>query len=70
MSPVRIIGIVLLIVGAILLFMGFNATESVADQVSETFTGRYTETTMWYLIAGAAAAVGGLLLAIFGKGSA
>ena len=70
MSPVRIIGIVLLVVGAILLFMGFNATESVADQVSETFTGRYTETTMWYLIAGAAAAVGGVLLAVFGKGKA
>ena len=59
MSPVRIIGIVLLVVGAILLFMGFNATDSVADQVSETFTGQYTESTRWYIIGGAAAAVAG-----------
>lgn len=68
MSPVRIVGIVLLVVGVILLYMGFNATESIADQVSETVTGRYTENTTLYLIAGAAAAVGGLLLAVLGRG--
>lgn len=68
MSPMRIVGIVLLVVGVILLYMGFNATESIADQVSETVTGRYTENTTLYLIAGAAAAVGGLLLAVLGRG--
>lgn len=67
MSPVRIVGIVLLVVGVILLYMGFNATESIADQVSETVTGRYTENTTLYLIAGAASAVGGLLLAVLGR---
>ena len=56
-------------IGVILLYLGFNATESVVDQVSETVTGRYTETTTWYLIAGAAAAVGGLLLAVLGRGT-
>lgn len=68
MHPVRIIGIVLFVVGLVLLYMGYTATDSVTEQISETFTGRYTEETRWYLIGGAAASVGGLLLAIFGRG--
>jgi drug/metabolite transporter (DMT)-like permease len=74
MQPQRIIGIVLLVIGAILLFVGYNASESVADQVTETFTGRFTKATMWYLIGGAAAALTGLLLLVVpiraGKGGA
>jgi LPXTG-motif cell wall-anchored protein len=40
------------------------------DQISEALTGRYTDHTMWYLILGIVAAVGGGLLALFGKRSA
>jgi hypothetical protein len=50
MSQVRIFGIVLLVVGAVVLAVGMNASHSVADQVSDTFTGRFTSTTAWYLI--------------------
>lgn len=67
MSPARIIGIVLVVIGVILLGMGYNATQSFGEEVSEAVTGKYTDETTWYFIAGAAAAVGGLLLAIFGK---
>ena len=42
MSPQRIVGIVLLIVGVVVLILGINASHSVADQVSNTFTGRLT----------------------------
>lgn len=68
MNPLRIIGIVLLILGIILFIVGLNASDSVADQMSEFFTGRFTDTTMWYIIGGAVLIVGGGLLAVFGRG--
>lgn len=67
MTPARIIGIVLVVVGIILIGMGYNASQSFGEELSEAVTGRYSDQTMWYFIAGAAAAVGGLLLALFGK---
>jgi len=68
MSPQRIAGIVLLVVGVIVLIVGMNASHSVADQVSNSFTGRFTKDTMWYLIGGGAAALFGLLLVLGGAG--
>jgi len=62
MSQNRIFGIVLLVVGVAVLVVGMNASHSVGDQVSKTFTGRFTKETMWYLIGGGAAALFGLLL--------
>ena len=67
MSPQRILGIVLLVAGIAALVMGMNASHSVGDQVSQTFTGRFTKETMWYLIGGGAAALFGLLM-VFGGG--
>ena len=66
MSPQRIIGAVLLIVGIVLLIVGLNASHSLADQVSETFTGRFTRDTTWYIIGGIACGVLGLLMVAFG----
>ena len=62
----RILGIALLVGGAILLVMGYNATESLGEELHREFMGRYTEETRWYLIAGGIMAVVGLVLAIFG----
>ena len=39
--------------------------EAPIDQLSNTLTGRFTDRTMWYLIAGIAAAVGGAALLVF-----
>ena len=64
MGTSRIMGIVLLVVGLVLLYFGWQASQSLGDQITETFTGRFTDSTMWFLILGAAAAVGGLLLAV------
>ena len=66
MNPQRILGIVLLVVGVVLLIVGMNASDSVADQVSETFTGRFTRDTMWYIVGGIAAGLLGLLIVLFG----
>lgn len=62
MSNSQTIGIVLLVVAAILLFLGYQASQSMGEQVVESFTGRFTDSTTWYFILGAAAAVGGFLL--------
>jgi len=66
MSQQRILGVVLLVVGIILLVVGMNASHSVADRVSNTFTGRFTEGTTWYIIGGIASALLGLLIVLFG----
>lgn len=62
MAGPKLLGIILLVVGVILLIFGFNASQSLGDQVAETFTGRFTDETMWYIIGGAVAVVvGGFL---------
>lgn len=66
MSPQRIIGVVMLVVGIVLLMVGLNASHSMADQVSDTFTGRFTKGTTWYIIGGIATGVLGLLMAAYG----
>lgn len=62
----RIIGLVLLAVGVTLLVFGYNASQSVGEQVVEGLTGRFTNQTMAYLVGGIAAIVGGAALAVWG----
>ncbi len=62
MQPQRIIGVILTVAGVILFIMGFNAKDSVADRFSNFFTGHFTDATVWYLVGGAALAVGGVVL--------
>jgi len=62
MKNTRLIGIVLLALGAVLLYFGFNATNSAAEEIGEAITGRYSDETMMYLIGGGVAAVAGLFL--------
>lgn len=66
MNSQRILGIVLLVVGIVVLMIGVNSSHSMADQVSNTFTGRFTQATTWYMIGGVGAAVLGLLLVLVG----
>jgi hypothetical protein len=66
MGTKKIVGIVLLVVGIVLLYFGFQATDAPLEEARETFTGDYSDQTMIYLIGGAAAAIGGLLLVVFG----
>jgi drug/metabolite transporter (DMT)-like permease len=58
----RLIGIALLVIGVILLVMGYNATQAPLEELSESFTGRFSDETMVYLIGGAVAAVVGLVM--------
>lgn len=67
MSSNKILGLVLLVVGVVLLVIGLNATDSVVDTVSEGFTGKYTDNTMWYIFGGIVAAVAGGGMLVFGS---
>jgi branched-subunit amino acid permease len=64
MNAKMIMGVVLLVVGVAFLIFGLNASHSVADQVSNTFTGRFTEATTWYIVGGIGSALLGLLLMV------
>ncbi|MDZ7764824.1 MAG: DUF3185 family protein [Melioribacteraceae bacterium] len=67
MASNKILGFVLLVVGLILLFFAYQSSQSLGDQVSEAVTGRFTDSTTWFLILGAASAVAGAGLLLFGK---
>lgn len=62
MNPNRIIAVILLVAGVTLFIVGMNSSHSIADRVSNTFTGRFTDATNWYIIGGIAMAVLGLVL--------
>ncbi len=62
----KVLAIVLLVVGAILLFFAYQSSQSLGDQVSEALTGSFTDSTIWFLILGAASAAAGVGLLLFG----
>lgn len=64
MNSSQILGVALMAAGIILLYFGYQASQSVGEQVVESFTGRFTDSTTWYLVSGAAASLGGLGLLI------
>jgi Protein of unknown function (DUF3185) len=65
MSAARIVGIALLAAAAVLLLFGLQATNTFGEKIVEGVTGKYTQNTMAYLIAGAVAAAAGLGLTVF-----
>jgi len=66
MGPQRIVSAVILVVGVALLIVGINSSNSVSDQVSNTFTGHFTQATTWYIIGGIGVGLLGLLMLIAG----
>jgi Protein of unknown function (DUF3185) len=67
MSGVRVLGIVVAIVGAVVLYFGVSGSHSLVDQASETLTGRYTRETMTYIIIDIIALAGGALTALMAR---
>ncbi|TVP83693.1 DUF3185 family protein [Thioalkalivibrio sp.] len=70
MTQTNIIGLVALVVGAVLLFFAWRASQAPMEQMSEALTGRFTGNTMWYLLGGVVGVVAGagLLLRGYGRG--
>lgn len=63
----RVLAIVLIVVGAILLYFGYESSQSLDDRIFETITGRFTDATVWYAVGGAASVVAGFGLLLFTK---
>jgi hypothetical protein len=70
MTQTNIIGLVVLVAGAVLLFFAWRASQAPVDQMSEALTGRFTGNTMWYLLGGVVGVVAGagLLYRGFARG--
>jgi hypothetical protein len=68
MSPIRIVGVIALVIGIVLLILGLQATDSLGERLSNTFTGHWSDKTNFYIVAGVAGVVGGLLMAGLGGG--
>jgi len=62
----RILGIALLVVGLLLLYMGWQSSQSITEELYEGLTGRFTDDTMRLLVGGTASAAVGLALLLFG----
>lgn len=67
MPVTRTLGIVLLAAGLVFLVMGLSATDAPSEQLMQTFFGRYSQQTIWYIAGGLAALVAGGFL-IFTRG--
>jgi hypothetical protein len=64
MNGVRVLGIAVAIIGAVVLYFGVSGSHSLVDQASQTLAGRYTKETMTYIIIGIIALMGGGLTAL------
>lgn len=62
MSIFRILGVILVAVGLVLLVFGWNSSHAVVDKVAEATTGRFTQTTIGYIVGGIAMVIGGWAL--------
>jgi len=63
----RNVGIALLVVGVVLLIMGFNASESLSSELSEAFGGAPSNKAIWLMVGGAVCAVVGGLSVFRGR---
>ncbi len=62
MTQSTIIGFVALAIGSLLLFFAWRSSGAPVDQVSEALTGRYTGTTMMYLLGGLTGVAAGVAM--------
>jgi len=56
----KIIGLAILVAGAILLYFGYTEYNSNASKVTELVTGNPTDNAIWFLVGGAVAVIVGL----------
>ena len=64
----QLVGLALLVLGAVLLFFGWQSSQAVDDQIMEAVTGRFTESTTWLFIGGVISAALGVILLLVKRG--
>lgn len=62
MAQNKLIGLILIVVAAALIYVGLNQANSPMGELAEAVSGSYSDETMGYLIGGAVAAVIGVFL--------
>jgi hypothetical protein len=48
----KVLGLALLVVGVVLLVMGFNSADSIGSHFSRFFTGNPTDKSIWLILGG------------------
>ncbi len=61
----RLVGFVLIALGAVLLYLGYAASQSVGAQLGKAFTGSLSNQALMYYAGGAVCAAVGVFLAAF-----
>jgi hypothetical protein len=72
MNRKQVLGVAVLVAGVALVGFAWHAASGSFEQIpgapsSGALIGEYSNNTIWYLLLGSAAVVGGTLLALFGK---
>jgi len=62
----KIVGLALIVGGAVLLITGITATNSFSSDVSRFFTGSPTDKSVWMVIGGVVAVIVGLVMTVRG----
>jgi len=62
MSGNRILALALIVIGAVLLYLGYQSSQGLDDQLSEALTGNFTDETIIYLVGGGIAFIAGLAM--------
>lgn len=62
MTQTNILGVLVVVAGAVLLGFAWRASQAPLDQMSQAVTGRFMDRTMWYLLGGVVAVLGGIAL--------
>jgi LPXTG-motif cell wall-anchored protein len=63
----KTLGLIFLALGVVILGFGINASYSATEQVVEGVTGKYTQNTMLYILAGIGLIIGGGALVLRSK---
>lgn len=50
----RLLGLAIFVVGILMLVFGIRSTRSVDEKIVDNFKGRYTNSTLFYIIGGSA----------------
>ena len=64
MSPIRLLGIGVAVIGIVFVVVGIDSTHAPLEQLSHSLSGTYTHETMLYIAGGLAAIIAGAVLAV------
>lgn len=67
MTEKKLVGLILLTVGATLLYFGYNASQSVGAQFKQAWSGSMSDEAMLYYLGGAVSLAVGTFLAFMGR---